>query len=345
MPSFHTGTVTEILEHRPGLQRVLVLISTRDGGAEAAEPERAYVLTDLIGDVQVGDALVLNTTAVDLGLGTGGWHVGHWNLSRDHLERPGPGHIMKLRYTSLQVDTGAAEEDDPDREAELGGLPVVVCDLHSQMGVIAAVFKHLSPGHRLSYVMTDGASLPMALSDLVAGLVDRDVLDGTITAGNAFGGDLEAVTVASALNLAVSRQDAQAVIVAMGPGIVGTGSRLGNSGLEVASIVDMVAALGADPIVALRVSSGDPRARHRGVSHHSLTALSLCNARASVAVADAVDLGAHDVEVVEVPPVAQILDDLGVHITTMGRDQAEDPDFFAAAACAGRLLAARVGRR
>src|SRR5687768_9749132 len=98
MPSFRTGTVTEILSERAGLQRVLV------------DDERAYVLTQLTGDVAVGDAVVMNTTAVELGLGTGGWHVVHWNLSRRELQQPGPGHIMKLRYTSLQADTGAVEE-------------------------------------------------------------------------------------------------------------------------------------------------------------------------------------------------------------------------------------------
>ena len=71
----------------------------------------------------VGDRVVVNTTAVDLGLGTGGWHVVHWNLERDGWDGPGGGHIMKLRYTSLQIDTGAAEEHDGDVPAELGGLP------------------------------------------------------------------------------------------------------------------------------------------------------------------------------------------------------------------------------
>ena len=85
MPSFRSGTVTEILSERPGLQRVLV-----DG-------ERAYVLTQLTGDVAVGDDVVMNTTAVELGLGTGGWHVVHWNLNRRELDQPGPGHIMKVR--------------------------------------------------------------------------------------------------------------------------------------------------------------------------------------------------------------------------------------------------------
>ena len=99
MPSFRTGVVTSVLAERRGLQKVEV-----DG-------ERAYVLTQLIGTVAVGDRVVINTTAVDLALGTGGWHFVHWNLERSSWSSPGPGTVMKLRYTSLQVDTGAAEED------------------------------------------------------------------------------------------------------------------------------------------------------------------------------------------------------------------------------------------
>ena len=46
----------------------------------APVPSAAYVLTQLTGAVAVGDRVVVNTTAVELGLGTGGWHVVHWNL-------------------------------------------------------------------------------------------------------------------------------------------------------------------------------------------------------------------------------------------------------------------------
>src|SRR6266540_239736 len=131
MPRFVTAVVEEILSERPGLQRVVT-----DAG-------RAYALVDLVGPVAVGDEVVLNTTAVDLGLGTGGWHVVHWNLARREWSREGRGHIMKLRYTSLQYDTGAAEEDHPDLPETLDGLPVVVCSLHSQVGIVAAVVHQL----------------------------------------------------------------------------------------------------------------------------------------------------------------------------------------------------------
>src|SRR5688500_5919253 len=136
MPGFVTATVVEILAERRGLQRV-----TTDAG-------RAYVLTDLVGPVAAGDRVVLNTTAVDLGLGTGGWHVVHWNLARESWSQPGPGHIMKVRYTSLQTDTGAAEEAHPDLPATVPGLPVVACSLHSQVAVVAAVARHLAADAR-----------------------------------------------------------------------------------------------------------------------------------------------------------------------------------------------------
>src|ERR671922_317797 len=101
MPSFRSGKVTKLLMERPGLQRAEVDLG--DG------PERAYVLTQLTGTVTIGDRVVVNTTAVELGLGSGGWHVVHWNLSRSEWRRPGGGREMKLRYTSLQADVGAVQ--------------------------------------------------------------------------------------------------------------------------------------------------------------------------------------------------------------------------------------------
>src|SRR5580765_509376 len=138
MPSYRTGEVVTLLQARPGLQRVEVDLGQG--------PERAYALTQLTGPVALGDHVVVNTTAVDLGLGTGGWHVVHWNLERAGWDGPAGGPVLKLRYTSLQVDTGAAEEGEPAAGAErigpdgagrLDGLPVVVCGLHSQLAPVA----------------------------------------------------------------------------------------------------------------------------------------------------------------------------------------------------------------
>lgn len=335
MPIFHTGVVTAILEERPGLQRVDVEVDPPD----EEQSGRAHVLTDLIGVVEEGDRVVINTTAVELGLGTGGWHFVHWNLERHSLRQPGPGHIMKLRYTSLQADTGAAEEHGPDTPVELHGMPVAVCGLHSQMAAAAIACRHHCPDLRLVYVMTDGAALPIVLSDLVAGLRDRGLLDATVTAGNAFGGDLEAVTVASALALARHRLDADAVLVAMGPGITGTGSTLGTTGLEVANVLDQVVALGGRPLAVLRMSSGDQRVRHHGISHHSETVLDLVRSPVTVPVAEPIDLpGRHHTALVSPPDMAPLIEATGLDVTTMGRGPREDPAFFAAAGAAGVLL-------
>ena len=196
MPAFKTGKVERILEERAGLQRVEVNL---DGSPSGRTCSRSSP-----GRSSWGDAVVVNTTAVDLGLGTGGWHVVHWNLARDHYSAPGPGHIMKARYTSLQTDVGSSEEHWTELAdiTSIDGMPVVAAALHSQVPAIAAAFKHARPDLRLAYVMTDGAALPLALSDLVAQLRDRALLDATITCGHAFGGDYEAVSVYSALAVA-----------------------------------------------------------------------------------------------------------------------------------------------
>jgi len=337
LPSFRTARVTSLHSERPGLQRVDV-----DG-------EPAYVLTDLIGPVGVGDRVVVNTTAVELGLGTGGWHVVHWNLSRDSWSRAGPGTVMKLRYTSLQADVGASEEAAGyQAPAGLGGVPVVACALHSQMGCVVAAVAHAAPGTRVVYVMTDAAALPMALSELVADLDGAGLLGATVTCGQAFGGDHEAVTVHSALEVAVAGAGAQIVVVGPGPGGVGTASRLGFGGLEVGAVVDAAARLGGRPVVAVRFSDADGRERHRGVSQHTVAALWSAERSALVPVPaggerPVVD-GRHTVVEVDVPDMGQVLDDLGLEITTMGRGPADDPGFFCHAGAAGVAAVALLAR-
>src|SRR5689334_2042293 len=225
-----------MLEERPGLQRVHVDLG--DG------PELAYVLPQLTGPVALGDRVVVNTTAVELGLGTGGWHVVHWNLSRDSAG-DSLGHVMKARYTPVQVDVdapGAALVD-------LGGMPVVVVELHSQVAAGAVSFKDARPHARLAYVMTDHAALPPALSDLVYELRSRSLLDVTVTCGQAFGGDVEAVSIYDALALAHARADA--VVVAPGPGGVGTGSALGFSAIGLGAVLDAACSLGGQAIAGL----------------------------------------------------------------------------------------------
>jgi hypothetical protein len=343
MPAFHTGTVREVIAEREGLQRVRCDLSDAGRG----EAERAYVLTALIGPVAVGDRVVVNTTAVDLELGTGGWHFVHWNLNRDEWVVPGPGHIMKMRYTSLQTDTGAAEEHLDDVPRTLSGLPVVACSLHSQVACAVLAFASQRPDARLVYVMTDGAALPLAMSDVIHGLRQQGRVYRTITVGNAFGGDLEAVSVPSALTLARHVLEADAVVVGMGPGVTGTDTRFGTTAVEVAAILDNTAALGGRPLMCLRVSSGDLRPRHQGVSHHSLTALDLTRSGVTVPVAEPPDRplpDRHEVVLVRPPAMDVLVEESGLSVTTMGRGPAEDPAFFAAAGSAGMCAAESVDR-
>lgn len=352
MPSFRTGTVVRLLAERAGLQRVEVDLGAGSGG------ERAYVLTQLTGTVRQGDRVVVNTTAVELGLGTGGWHVVHWNLERDEWSERGPGHIIKARYTSLQADVGSAEEHATAELADvesIDGLPVVAAPLHSQVPAVAAALRNSVPDARIAYVMTDGAALPLALSDLVADLRRAQLLDVTITCGHAFGGDFEAVSIYSALAVAKRLAAADVVIVAMGPGIVGTGTRLGFSGIEVAHVLDATAALGGVPIACLRASLVDPRERHRGVSHHTLTTLRMaCRSRVLVALplvggdaeqalrADLRESGIderHEVVEIDGGDALDLLAAHGLSVTSMGRRAEDDPILFECAAAAGRVAA------
>jgi hypothetical protein len=352
MPSYRTGEVVKLLEARRGLQRVEVDLGQG--------PERAYALPQLTGPVELGDRVVVNTTAVELGLGTGGWHVVHWNLERDHWSETGPGHIIKGRYTSIQSDVGSAEEHlEALAEVEsIDGMPVVVAALHSQLPAVAAAFRVARPDGRLAYVMTDGAGLPMALSDLVATLCTKGLVDATITCGHAFGGDYEAVSIYSALAVARHVAGADAAVVVMGPGIVGTNTRLGFSGMEVGPILDAAHALGGVAIACLRVSFADGRDRHVGLSHHSATALRLATReRVLVAVPqlpadqavrlrdDLVAAGIdrrHDLCDVAAPEVLELFARFDLAITSMGRPAAADPALFQAAAAAGTLAAERV---
>jgi hypothetical protein len=355
VPAYRTGVVVALREERAGLQKVDVDV---DGTGA-----RAYVVTRLTGPVAPGDRVVLNTTAVDLDLGTGGWHFVHWNLERGAWVEPGPGHIMKLRYTSLQADVGSTEEHlDPALGAhtDASGLPVVATPLHSQLPAVAVGVRSVRPDARIAYVMTDGAALPLALSDLVAAMRDRGLIDTTITCGHAFGGDHETVNVYSALMVARHVVHADVAMVAMGPGIVGTGTALGFTGMEVGGVLDATVGLSGVPVACLRASAADPRSRHVGISHHTVTALTVgTRSRVTVPVpagdgeveddlrSELTRAGIadrHDVVAVDVPDVLARFAALDLRVTSMGRPAEADPILFRCAAAAGVASVSSRGR-
>ncbi|HXZ77893.1 MAG TPA: DUF3866 family protein [Streptosporangiaceae bacterium] len=326
------------------------------GGATL--PALAYPA--LTGRPQVGDRVLLNATALELGLGTGGYALVVAVPERLPDDPAGPGHLVKARYTPLQATVlGADEQGSPHHEVladadDLDGMPVVVADLHSAVpAVLAALRADCPPGPTVAYLMLDGGALPAWFSRTIASLREAGWLAGTVTAGQAFGGDLETVTVHTGLLAARHVLGAQVTVVAQGPGNLGSGTRWGFSGVACGEAVNAVAALGGRPVASLRISEADPRPRHRGISHHSLTSYGrVALARADVPVpelpgefgkqvtAQAAPLGErHQLVPVPVDGLMEPLAGCPVRLSTMGRGLAEDGAYFLAAAAAGRHAA------
>jgi len=354
MIRIRAGRVEAVNDRRPGLTELVVETEGRI--------EKAVNYDDLTGPVAEGDRVVLNTSAVDLGLGTGGFHFVMCNLERKGWDGSRAGHIMKLRYTPLQVQVLAVEEEASPHFgaiqecASLEGLPVAVGALHSMLGPFAAAVKLLAPEMRLVYLMTDGGALPLAFSRLVHRLRERGLLDATVTCGHAFGGDYEAVNVYSGLLAARAAARADIVIAVMGPGIVGTGQTYGFTGIEQGEIINAVGVLGGTPIAIPRISFADPRDRHRGVSHHTRTALGrVALQRALVAVprldaeaqqyieqqlAAAGITARHQVVTADGGVALTALTTYGLKVTTMGRGPEQTPEFFLACGAGARLAVA-----
>ncbi|MDR0366410.1 MAG: DUF3866 family protein, partial [Bifidobacteriaceae bacterium] len=200
---------------------------------------------------------------------------------------------------------------------------------------------------------TDGAALPIAFSKTVATLKSTGAIATTITAGQAYGGDVEAVSLHSALLAAKHVAKADIAICIQGPGNLGTDTKWGFSGVAAGDGVNAISILGGRPVGCLRVSGADARPRHHGLSHHSLTAYGSVALRpAALAVplfeGDLAALGTAVVaaaaplaerhRLIEVP-----LDGLWEALaqtpglSTMGRNLDQDPAAFGAAAAAGRL--------
>jgi hypothetical protein len=347
------GVVRAITATRPGAQELQVEV---DGSVAVA-----VHYPDLGGEVAVGDAVLLNATALELDLGTGGVYLVIAIEGRAAFDAPVPGRVMKARYTPIQTAVASVEESHAavlEASAGLRQMPVVCAPLHSMLAPIAAGVKRTAPDLRVAYVMTDGAALPGGFSRLVAELRAAELVDGWITSGQAFGGELEAVTVWTGLLAAAELLEADVAVVADGPGNLGTETTWGVSALASGHGLMAAATLGGRPIPALRVSFADPRERHRGVSHHSLTILAdVCKVDVNVPVPALLDEAQRDAvwgalrarkleevhRLVEVDgrPAVDELRERAIDVRTMGRGIDEDPAFFLAAGAAG-VLAGRL---
>lgn len=365
----------ESVELTPGgaLRCRVTLDVTGDSGVAICFPS-------LIGPVAVGDRLLLNTTAVDLSLGTGGVHFGVATVAGSPasgtdgeaipglvapsgvvLDTPSGGHIMKLRYTPLQHDVLSVESPESPfhstmaRVDDLDGIPVVCCSLHSQVPLVAAAIKQAAPHLTVGYCMTDEAALPLAFSNVIAQSKDAGLIDFTVTCGQAFGGDYEAVSLHSGLLAACHIGGCDVAIVAIGPGVVGTATPFGHGGIAQGEAINAVGSLRGVPVACLRISFADERPRHRGLSHHTATALSrIALTKALVAVPHLTDpVQASELEIaleamdctadhegmeIEYSAFSELAM-RGLNVTTMGRSYADDPAFFEAAFAAGVVAA------
>lgn len=351
---FRSAKVVEVVEKNPAISNLTVELEGREFAA--------VNFNDLTGSSAPGDEVIVNTSAIDLELGSGGVHYVLWNLKRRDFVTENLGHIIKMRYTPLQVPILSVEEQEsPHHErmsnTELFGMPCIIGSLHSQLAPVVLTIKAVAPKVKIAYVMTDGGALPLALSDTVNRLKMSGLLDSSITVGQAFGGDLEAINIYSGLIASKYVAKADIAVTMMGPGIVGTNTPLGFSGIEQGQIINAVHSLGGHPIAIPRISFKDKRERHFGLSHHFVTSLTKAAlAKSSIILSDMpkaeMDLvkkrldssglsAKHAVEVVLNEITLRAIEESGIKLTTMGRSPDEDPVFFKTAGSCG-LYALRL---
>jgi hypothetical protein len=322
------------------------------------ERRRAWADEALLGEMCEGDEVVVNVAALDLGLGSGGFDVVHVNLSRG-LDGGGVdrAHVIKLNYTSLQHPVEPVErppahpflsgaEQRKGTEEGGSGVWVVVLPLHGHLAPAAWALAQAAPGLRVGYVQTGGGALPGSFSRDVKELGERGLLAGHVTAAPAYGGEHEALSVVGALDAAASL-DWDVVLVGPGPGIIGSETAYGHGGMAALDSAHAALSLDLPTVLSPRLSSADPRKRHRGLSHHTRAVLDLLLAPVDVAIPE------------NEPEIASALEPLGHRLlaapadldgygasglptTTMGRTLSEDPLFFAAPLAAGAVLARSV---
>jgi hypothetical protein len=315
------------------------------------ERRPAQADTALVGESAPGDDVVVNVEARDLALGSGGFDLVHVNLTRGLAGRGLPGaHVMKLNYSSLQHAVLPVE--GRRLRTPLGG-PVAIFQLHGQLAPLAWALAQARPGLRVGYVQTVGGALPGGMSDTVRQLLQRELLHGHVTSGPAYGGRQEAITTAGAIHDGLTEEAWDVALVGPGPGILGSGSALGHGGIVALDSAHAALALGCPTVLTARMSSGDPRERHRGLSHHTATVLGLLLAPVTLPVPQGIALSAEmdgigpDLDAAraaghairEAPSDVEGYRASGLPTRTMGRTLDEDRLFFSAALAAGGVLA------
>jgi hypothetical protein len=142
MITWRSGTVSGMRREWTGAVELDVTVDGSPGedgalgeGGEGVQV-RALAYPALTGRPQPGDRVLLNTTALDLKLGTGGYALVIAIPDRLPPDPELAGHLVKARYSPLQATVrGADEQGSPHHDVlrdadDIGGMPVVVADLH-----------------------------------------------------------------------------------------------------------------------------------------------------------------------------------------------------------------------
>jgi hypothetical protein len=139
-------------------------------------------------------------------------------------------------------------------------------------------------------------------------------------------------------------QKCDIILVSMGPGITGTGTRYGFSGLDMGLYLDLAYRYGGKCFFIPRISFAETRARHYGISHHSLTILKdIVQSPISIILPslkkDKMRFlyqqlqenslhGKHHIFITDGREIRNAMEHYGISVTTMGRGMMEDPAFF-----------------
>jgi hypothetical protein len=337
------ATVLEILNEDNDKSELMIEIEH--------EIKKALNYNRITGKVRPGDRILVNTTAGTLKLGTGGIHFVMANLCNTRKDYEPGGHGIKLRYTPVQLKVSYSEEDGSEYKKiynmplDLKGKNVFFGELHSMLPPLCAALKSLGgKSIKVTYIMTDHGALPASFSRNIDELRKKGLLDYTITIGNSFGGDFECMNIYTALQTASARIKSDAIIISMGPGIAGTGTKYGFSGLELAFYIDFVLSYTESCHYIPRIGFHDARERHKGISHHTLTILSELLAKPVSVTLPWMDRTsmravieqimnfrinkAHKLSIMDGSYIRESMKESDLFTKTMGRGISEEPYFY-----------------
>ncbi|MCD8508958.1 MAG: DUF3866 family protein [Bacillus sp. (in: Bacteria)] len=241
---------------------------------------RAVVYRSLHPTISIGDWVIVNTTATALGLGTGGWDIVRAVITEEASlwKEKRHGHIMKGRYLSDQHSVLSVEAPESSyhslfqKKFSLDGKKILLCELHSMIPIIWFLLQQMEEPIPLTVIFSDEASLPLQMSRHLSYLKKQSQFI-SITTGQSFGGQLEAINIVSALQYIIETNSGGMVLISQGPGVTGSNTYYGFTSLAQSNWANMVGALGGKPVWIPRMSQADGRERHQGISHHTITPL------------------------------------------------------------------------